>query len=127
MSYALAQEVRGVETKRTIYHGESYEVYHTAYSGNRRIDSEQTEYIGFMFTNLNSISVSVSIEVYRKDNNQLIDTKDIVLKPNESYVHKYPELTLYRRDIGNDMEYAKKLGQAEAERYYVKYKAYKLQ
>lgn len=133
LTSVLAQEVRGVETKRSIYNGESYEVYVAsarAYNIGRK-HSNHTEYIGFEFKNLNSISVSVSIEVYRKGTNQLIDSKEIVLKPSESYIHKYPKLELYcsHKNLGyvNDLEEAEKYGKAEAENYYVKYRAFKLQ
>lgn len=131
---AFAQEVRGVETRRADYAGDEY---YTLYCYGRNYDHEDGKsnlYIGFEFKNLNSISVSVTIEVYLKGGNKdgsdkLIDTKDIVLKNNETYIHKYPKIRKYQGvpDYSGDNDYRAMRGRAEAEKYYVKYKAYKLQ
>lgn len=124
----FAQEVRGVETRRADYEGE----YYTLYRWGRNYDPEDgssNKYIGFEFTNLNSIPVSVTIEVYSKGNpDKMIDTKEIVLKSKESYIHKYPKIRKYQGvpDKSGDMDYRESKGRAEAEKYYVTYKAYKL-
>lgn len=139
----FAQEVRGVETKRAVYNGESYELHYTHYGRINDVDytfGTSTEYYGFEFTNLNSIAVSVSIEVYNKSGN-LIDTKEIVLKSQESYIHKYPVIQKYYdrypgttynvvNEEDSDAEKWSKCqaeGKNKANEYYVKYKAYKLQ
>lgn len=136
----FAQEVRGVETKRAVYNGESYELRYRHYGRNGSdvyTFGTSTEYYGFEFTNLNSIAVSVSIEVYNKSGN-LIDTKEIVLKSQESYIHKYPVIQKYydycdKFVCDNDDSDADKWSKCQAEgknkanEYYVKYKAYKLQ
>ena len=55
--------------------------------------------------------------------------KEIVLKSKESYIHKYPKIRKYQGvpDNSGDMTYRESRGRAEAEKYYVTYKAYKLQ
>jgi len=139
---AFAQEVRGVETRRAIYEGEIYKLEYSNSRGNLTEFGTSSEYYGFEFTNLNSIPVSVSIEVYSKgsDSDRLIGTKEIVLESKEKYVYK--DLTLKRymeyydsyhgscRYANSDTEnwnIAKKNGEYNANNYYVKYKAYKLQ
>lgn len=139
---ALAQEVRGVETRRAVYEGDSYVLYYFTVRGDHeRILGTKNEYLGFEFTNKNSISVSVTIEVYEKRSSGdiLIDTKDIVLKRGESYIHKKPVLKRYETysisgiphyDDETNSEIWKgvaEYGEERANKYYVKYKAYKLQ
>lgn len=132
----FAQEVRGVETRRVIYERqESYQVVGCTMQDKL---GESTEYYGFEFKNLNTISVSVTIEIYRKgDSDKLIDTKDIVLNSNESYIHKYPVVKRYEWTGWVCNEYDsrdvkwKKLAEAGKSHfestYYAKYKAFKLQ
>lgn len=117
-AFAQMQEVRGVETRRVVYNGPEYKKYSDTY----------TEYYGFEFHNMNSVSVSVDIELYlretatdgwgNKKQDILIATKTIVLKPNEIY--------LYKRESDCDFRvYCYYLG-IDIDRYYVTYKAYKL-
>lgn len=126
--YSQMQEVRGVETQKVIYSGDEYNYYigYTRHTSN--------DYYGFEFINKNSISVSVSIEVYQRgmDEDKIVATKEVVLKSSESYVLKEP--TLYKICMkdgalscmvsGYDSD--EKGGKEHAEQFYVKYKAYKL-
>lgn len=119
------QEVRGVETQRVIYHGESYRYR----DGNdfRAMPKESDEYYGFEFTNKNKISVSVSIEVYERGSieDKICTTKEVILNSGESYILKQPLLYKYVESHvwPNSGE---KNGRENADRFYVKYKAYKL-
>lgn len=137
---AFAQEVRGVETRLATYEGEEYELKYEG-SSSTYVFGHSSLYLGFEFKNLNSIPVSVSVEIYIKgeENDKLIDTKEIVLKSNESYICKYPTLKKYSDKYSplyyvasssdSDSEKWKKCaakGNDEANKYYVKYKAYKL-
>lgn len=120
---AFSQEVRGVETRRVTYEGPMYQHY----------DDWYNTYYGFEFHNLNSISVSVDIEIYLKsyetDNrgvpipDKLIDTKTIVLKPNETYVYKRENSNSFRK---SDREDGYSLETPAISEFYVKYKAYKV-
>ena len=127
---AFAQEVRGVETRRADYAGDEYYTLYCYGRNYNHEDGKSNLYIGFEFKNLNSISVSVTIEVYLKGNggDKLIDTKDIVLKTHETYIHKFPKIKKYQGtpDNAGDNVYRAAEGRREAEKYYVKYKAYKL-
>ena len=75
-------------------------------------------------TNFNSIPVSVSLELWQRNysgtTNALSQTKDFVLKPNESYVWK-----VRRTKSGSEL-YEPNCS-SQCLRYYVKYKAYKMQ
>lgn len=135
-----AQEVRGVETRLATYQGKEYEL---AYKNSRDkwiVFGHSSEYLGFEFTNLNSIPVSVSVEIYEKGEkgDRLIDTKEIVLKSKESYICKYPTIQKYNYGTGwgtvtsytysesENWEKCAEEGKEEANKYYTKYKAYKL-
>ena len=129
----LAQEVRGIETKRVVYTGEEYKLYVDTRWGSRE-EGKSDKYFGFELTNQNSISVSVTIEVYKKGNpDKMIEMKEIVLKSKECYVQKYPSIQKYQGEPYNEGDYTSRMayresrGRSEAEQYYVKYKAYKLQ
>ena len=127
----VAQEVRGVETRIALYNGESYDLMYEGRNYDYKF-AESTEYYGFEFKNLNSISVSVAIEVYKKGNpDKMIDTKEIVLKSKESYIHKYPIIPKYQGKIGYQEDRNKEKlaisGSYVKANYYVKYKAFKLQ
>lgn len=108
----MAQQVRGVETKRVVYNGEQY-----SYGYNR---SYSNEYYGWEFTNRNSIPVSVSIILKKWDN--IVTTKEIVLDSKESYIFKpytlftYDEFKVHRSFFGSSID-----------DYYVVYEAYKLE
>ena len=114
-AFAQMQEVRGVETRRVVYNGPEYSVGYNKY----------TEYYGFEFHNMNSVSVSVDIELYRRETDTdswgnkkqdiLIATKTIVLKPNEIYLYKRESDWTFRV-CDNEI----------IDRYYVTYKAYKV-
>lgn len=137
-SSTFAQEVRGVETRRVIYHGEVYKLYYNTRNRNSVFFANSDEYFGFEFANRNKISVSVSIEVFYNGKEDGTLGKEIVLKPGEIYILKKPSLPRYREGSGySDLWYddttAEKWEKAEsngknyADQYYFKYKAYKLQ
>lgn len=122
---AFAQnEVRGVETKIAKYEGPRYWANGDCYL-----------WFGYQFTNLNSIPVSVDVELYRKisrDDEELISTKSFVLKSKEIYIWKF--------EHNSDFEVYYSLFRGEREeksnpgsniypeiKYYVRYKAYKLE
>ena len=106
---AFAQEkVRGIETRLVAYDKvDDYDIY------------------GIEFTNRNSISVSITMELWKKgsynnynrdyNNDQLEQSKDIVLEPGESYLWKIRK----KRKSDGSLYY-------DAD-YYYKYEAYKLQ
>ena len=110
---AFAQEkVRGIETKLVQYD----------------YDNDRREGIyGIQFTNYNSISVSITMELWQKGKysysyeryaeDKIYLSKDIVLKPNESYLWKIGKK--YKNDDGELWCYDG--------HYYYKYEAYKLQ
>lgn len=123
---AFSQEVRGIETRRVTYEGPRYED-----PGQGLHSSWYNTYYGFEFHNLNSIRVSVDIELYvrnKYDNyepDKLIDTKSIVLKPNETYVYKRESDFSFMKG-GNPDGYSISMHH-DIRDYYVKYKAYKVQ
>ena len=119
VSFGQLQEVKGVETKLTTY-----------YNGS-------SNWFGYSFYNMNSIPVSVEVELHevsRKNGDNVIDVKTFNLQPKEEYVLKFEN-----RFMGSDWEYpfavydGKKepyvyRGNTSADKcsYYVKYKAYKI-
>lgn len=126
----FAQEVRGVETRVAVYYGVEYEYGDQSYDGFKP-QGRSNEYYGFEFKNRNSISVSVTIKIYKDDGRSLVSQKEVVLGPNESYIMKKPEIKKYNtRSYQGDIN----LGQATAENgrklaqsYIMEYKAFKLQ
>ena len=126
---AFAQEVRGVETRRVTYEGPRYKCY----------DHYYYTYYGFEFHNLNSVKVSVDIELYLQGSgtdklgqpkpDKLIDTKSIVLNPDETYVYKRESDDSFwkgEHDDGISCNYFHNVYGYCIRDYYVKYKAYKL-
>ena len=114
-AFAQMQEVRGIETRRVVYDGPQYNA--GCYSPNY-----STLYFGFEFHNANSIKVSVDIEIYKlsENNNEiLIATKSITLKPDETYTYKQENDDAYHKEGWSR--------HGEARDYIIKYKAYKLQ
>lgn len=119
---AFAQnEVRGVETKIAKYEGPRY-------------NGDCYLWFGYQFTNLNSIPVSVDVELYRKisrDDEELISTKSFVLKSKEIYIWKFEHNSDFR--VYHDSWVAKTRmernnpGEESNTKYYVRYKAYKLE
>lgn len=132
----IAQEIRGVEIKIITYKGDHRgEVCHWA---------------AFEFVNKNSIPVSVDAELFRskpeydkynqryssmpeQDNShiypRLISAQSFILQPGESYLWKH-ETESYYSTILESVKYAFRSGPdywSEAQYYFVKYKAYKLQ
>lgn len=87
-------------------------------------DEESDKLYNIECTNFNSIPVSVSLELWQRNysgtTNALSQTKDFVLKPNESYVWKV------RREKSGFELYEPNCS-SQCLRYYVKYKAYKMQ
>lgn len=105
---AFAQEVRGIETRRVEYTGPSYGDYRTWY--------------GFEFHNVNSIRVSVDIELHCSCGvGSIVTTKTIVLEPDETYVFKHEDRRAFARDS------VKHSCEDEIKNYYVTYKAFELQ
>ena len=115
-----SQEVRGVETRRIIYEGEEYSYGWTN-------DFTDNKYYGWEFTNRNSITISLDIELWAQSGSvftqdgEIVKTKTVILKPRESYVLKREEhcstkVSRYRSDCDYPIS-----------NYYTKYKAYKLQ
>lgn len=113
---AIAQEkVRGIETKLVQYD----------YDNDYRRDI-----YGIQFTNLNSISVSVTIELWKRGEystyydryaeDKIAITKDIVLKPNESYLWKIGKAKSSDGELQELRCYS-------CSHYYYRYEAYKLQ
>lgn len=128
---AFAQEVRGVETKVSIYDGPKYDGGYT--------------WAAYAFTNANTFPVFVDAELYRSKPSEyiyditvppacanciidqsfpkLISTKSFVLNPGETYLWKHEQESnggYYR--FKSDSE-----SWGNADKYFVKYKAYKLQ
>lgn len=119
-----AQEVHGVESKMVC-----------TYDCNPNGTWDRWEYGGeskypwfaYEFTNLNSIPVSVEVELYYEKevksneyNFVLVSTKSFVLKSGESYIFKTSENGI---DYYDHNYYSTKRNHKA---YYVKYKAYKL-
>lgn len=117
-----AQEVHGVESKMVCTYdcnpNGSWESWYDYQAYKRPL-------FAYEFTNLNSISVSVEVELYCKvlvknsyyDSDKqydyrVIKTKSFILKSGESYIYKTDENGIDHYDNNN--------------KYYVKYKAYKL-
>ena len=95
-TYAQLKEVRGVLTKESYY------------------NEGRSECRGFTFTNENNYSVWIEAELWyaaynydNRDSNRITNTKSFTLKPGETY--------LWRTDHRN---------YHDADRYYVKYRAY---
>ena len=134
---ALAQEVRGVETKVSIYYGPQY-------NGGRT-------WAAYAFTNANTFPVFVDAELYRSKPSEhiyditvspayanciighsfprLISTKSFVLNPGETYLWKHEQeydSSPSRRDVYYSFQSGSESWQ-DADKYFVKYKAYKLQ
>lgn len=112
-AFAQLQEVRGVETRRIIYDGPLYDKYRGGTS---------TKYFGFEFKNTNSISVSVDIILYYNTNDEtyILTKKSFTLKPNEKYILKREENSDFQAEGSYDADW-------RINKYYVEYKAYKLQ
>lgn len=125
---AFAQnEVRGVETKIAKYEGPRYPAKGDCYL-----------WFGYQFTNLNSIPVSVDVELYRSWNSsyedKLITTKTFVIEPKETYIWKFEhnvDFRVYytRGDYRDNDRIEKETIRDENHHYtyYVRYKAYKLE
>lgn len=121
---AFAQnEVRGVETKIAKYEGPRYSANGDCYL-----------WFGYQFTNLNSIPVSVDVELYRDD--ELISTKSFVLKSKEIYIWKFEHSSHFQVYYSYipDFRYSREKrvetsnpGDRDRIKYYVRYKAYKLE
>lgn len=112
-------EVRGVETKLVKY----YSI------------EKKTDYLGYEFYNMNSIPVSIDVELWMKkyddDEYKVVETKTFVLDSKERYIWKHENLydfsVNYEGWVGTAER--KKPGQDRSKDtdYYVKYKAYKLE
>lgn len=125
-SNLCAQEVHGIEITRKIINEES----------NGRIGDLR---FGYKITNMNSIPVSVEIELYHKEceddiydhklyKEELVETKIMTLKANESYMWE-PTNALYGyRTPDGEIFYSSSRCRCyqNAINCYVKYKAYKI-
>lgn len=109
---AFAQEkVRGIETKLVLY-GQYEDYYHV-----------KNDLYGIEFTNRNSIPVSVTLELWKRNyegEDKISISKDIVLKLNESYLWKIEKVKIDGELIDKDCV-------SSCGHYYYKYEAYKLQ
>lgn len=122
---AFAQnEVRGVETKISKYEGPRYTV-----------NGDHYLWFGYQFTNLNSIPVSVDVELYRSwyssdYEDKLITTKTFVIEPKGTYIWKFEhndDFHVYYYYRGYDKEKETLRDEHHHYTYYVRYKAYKLE
>lgn len=125
-----AQEVHGVESKMVC----TYECNPNGSWDNWKYGGEDKHpWFAYEFTNLNSIPVSVEVELYHKEivkrgqdpfshlyDYKVIATKSFVLKSGESYIFKNGEYGIGRYSY-NDYS-----GYVSYQDYYIKYKAYKL-
>lgn len=121
-----AQEVHGVESKMVC----TYDCNPNGKWDNWRNGGGYHYYpwFAYEFTNLNSIPVSVEVELYydkevkssTEKNFVLVSTKSFVLKSGESYIFKTSEKGI---DYYDNNDYSIKHNHNA---YYVKYKAYKL-
>ena len=73
-------EVRGIETRRVIYHGSNSYHYGVSYTGG--LDCSD-EYYGWEFYNANSIPVALDIELWCQDGPNIVKTQSIILKAGE--------------------------------------------
>lgn len=118
-NFCFAQnEVRGVETRLKVYNGSQYGYY------------GHYLWYGYAFTNMNSIPVSVDAELYRDTSygNRLVETKTFVLESQETYIWKFE----YNDDFqciegANNKQDFPGARNNSYTKYYVKYKAYKLE
>lgn len=115
---AIAQEVRGIETRRVIYDGPQYSCGYNCNS---------TKYYGWEFTNRNFCTVSVDISLWSQslanDYNtipaSIVKTQSVILESGETYVFKREEHCSTKVDYSS-------CGYPISN-YYVEYKAYRLQ
>ena len=128
MTNVNAQEVRGVETKLVKYHGSEYH-----YREYRTSAGTSDLWFGYSFRNMNSIPVSVDIELYADEqpygNDQYVEklqtTKTIVLEPGEEYIFKlesHRAMQVFLDGVSRNSP-----GHSWRKNYRVTYKAYKLQ
>ena len=135
-----AQEIRGVETKVSIYEGKDR-------------DGNACYWAAFEFINKNSIPVSVDAELFRSKPEgenygikassaldkhyfdkshtypRLISAKSFVLQPGESYLWKHETEQYYCAAIAMYLHAfkANKESWSDEQNYFVKYKSYKLE
>ena len=131
MTNVNAQEVRGVETKLVKYHGSEYNYKYGKYSSSYPGTSDL--WFGYSFRNMNSIPVSVDIELYadvKQDYTyeyveKLLTTKTIVLEPGEEYIFKRESDDAMKVFLDGESRDAPRTDWRR--NYRVTYKAYKLQ
>lgn len=117
-----AQEVHGVESKMVC----TYDCNPNGKWDEWKYGGESKyPWFAYEFTNLNSIPVSVEVELYHKEKTGyekygfvVIATKSFVLKSGESYIFKTGEKGIH--------PYRAPYHSSNYDDYYVKYKAYKL-
>lgn len=114
-------EVRGVETKLVTYEGSEYQNWIQV--GYRTVEENHNEWFGFEFYNMNSIPVSLDVQLcYTGNYNQkhIATKKTFVLNSQESYIWKFEDNSDFRVfNNGNQ--------RIKPYNYYVEYKAYKLE
>ena len=132
ISFGQVQEVRGVETKLVVYDGPEYSG--SSFASEYKRSYTSTEWFGYSFYNMNSISVSVEAELYiitEYGEEKIKDTKTFNLKPNETYIWKQETLRdfqVHTTTAGHYSDWSIK-GKPKPgpwNSYYVKYKAYKI-
>lgn len=123
LGFSQLSEVKGVETKLVVYDGKIY-------------DYNKTEWFGYSFYNMNRFRVSVEAELYMirviehvadafREEAILFDTKTFNLAPEETYIWKQEGNSDFKK---YDREYPHGgSSHGQAIRYYVKYKAYKME
>lgn len=104
-------EVKGLETRRVIYNGPSYDIRYTS--------GTSTKYYGWEIVNHNSITVSVEAELWINSESRIVKSQDIILKSGERYIFKREEHGSTHVDY-NDSGWP-------ISAYYIKCKAYKLE
>lgn len=123
-------EVRGVETKLVIYDGPEYKTWVS--NGYRSIERIYTEWFGFSFQNMNSIPVSIDVELcylddYNNNRRRVVQRKSFVLNSQESYIWKFEDNTDFEVYYDGYEKTKPRRGSDSSYTYFVDYKAYKLE
>lgn len=119
------QEVRGISTRRVTYNGNQYKYYTSSSNPYRSHDTHtSSQYYGWELTNHNSITVTVDVELYKKgDEDKIVKTQSVILASNEKYIFKAEEYEFVRANF----ESYEFFPYSYISKYYITYKAYKLE
>ncbi len=122
-------EVRGVETKLVIYEGSEYQDWKVI--GYNYVEENYNEWFGFEFYNMNSIPISIDVELcymdidcYGRTRKNVVTKKTFVLNSQESYIWKFEDRDHFQAYNDGYQITKPQIGDHE---YYVEYKAYKLE